>query len=476
MEWSAGSGAATGNRIGGWGRGTWRGTRRKSAFARIKPEGGFCFVPAMALIASWWAYKRSIVKLADLRVWLAIFEVMARRCGDRPRRFPPGVEHELAELTGLSLEVIRSALRRLERAGLLQKRETAFVAALDLDRLTTELREDLDGALSRVANHRRKVPLPRRLLRFLCGTTRPVLWATIIGHLLRCMYYRDGQCAPDGRCKASWVADVFEVDVRNVKAARRELMELGLLVREPSDQCSMNRWGPWVRFSLDWRMPGHRVSPPPRRGVLGGRLPPPGKNRELASRMENQQRRRVSLVSRFGRTWHIEPDELRSPQRLHALFERSVRFRLCRSGEAARLAFFATAARALRVASSNPAGLFATLVRGGHWRYATLGDEDLARGWLRKLRVPEPLKPQNQTNGPGATTVRPMEQRIESVGAVLSRLLAIGPVSVSQPTTGTSRHAADTGAGPLSHNRDMGLRSFAEEAPSAPSCEQRDRD
>jgi hypothetical protein len=49
------------------------------------------------------------------------------------------------------------------------------------------------------------------------------------------------------------------------------------------------------------------------------------------------------------------------------------------------LAFFATAARALRVATSNAPGLFATLVRSNRWGFATLADEDLARRWLQEL-------------------------------------------------------------------------------------------
>lgn len=432
---------------------------------------------ALALIASWWAYKRSIVKLADLRVWLAIFEVTARRCGDRPRRFPPGVEQELTELTGLSIEVVRSALRRLERTGLVRRHKTAFEPVLELGRLSVEEQEDFRRTLAEVANHRRRIPVPRRLLRFLCVTNRQVLLATTLGHLLRCMYYRDRQCAPDGRCKASWVAGVFEVDLRNVKAARRELIELGVLVIEPTHQCQLNRWGPSVRFNLDWRAPRPAQRPPPLQGARRHRIPPPYEDRKLASRLENQEPAGgKALVPKARRSWHVDVDELSSPVRLQTLYERCVALRLCRGGEAAQLAFFATAARATRVATKNAPGFFAALVRGGCWGYATLGDEDLARRWLQKLRAAEPWKPQDPTSGPGATTVRPMERRIESVGAVLSRLLAIGSVCAGRPTTGTSRHAVDTAAGPLSHNGNIGLQSFAEEAPSAPSCDQWDRD
>src|ERR1041384_6080599 len=95
-------------------RGTWRGTRRKSEFAARKPIGGFCFIPAMAILSLWWAYKQAIVGLLEIRVWLAVFETVARRCGARDRRRRRFVEHELARLVGISEERIRTSLRRLE--------------------------------------------------------------------------------------------------------------------------------------------------------------------------------------------------------------------------------------------------------------------------------------------------------------------------------------------------------------------------
>lgn len=367
-------------------RGTWRGTRRKSEFAQTKPEGGFCFVPAMGFIVTWWAYKRGILSLADVRVWLAIFEVVARRCIVQGNRSFSCVEHELAALVGGDAEHVAVSLRRLERLGYLRRTRTTFQATCDIDRLTLDERDELSQLLDQVKNHRRRVPVPRRVLRLLTRTARPVFWATTVGHLLRCMYYRNRQCAPDGRCKASWIASVFEVDVRNVKAARRELIEDGLLFMDPTDQCSMNRWGPRVRFNLTWKCDTPSEAPPPRSSALARQLPPPRKNRELASRLVDQEpARAAALGSPTSPSWHLEAGELKSLPALQRLFERCVALRLCRAGEAARLAFFATAARALRVATSNAPGLFATLLRSKRWGFATLADEDLARRWLRQL-------------------------------------------------------------------------------------------
>lgn len=424
-------------------RGTWRGTRRVSEYARTKPEGGFCFIPAMAVIAAWWAYKRGIIGLVDLRVWLAMFEAVARRCVDRGNCRPRFVEHEIAALVGTSVEHARGSIRVLERAGFLRWSETAVYLGNGIARLSDEQCDDLRRMTAQVRNHRRKVPVPRRVLRLLSRSKRPVLMATVLGHLLRCVYYRDGKCAPDGRCKSSWIADVFEVDVRNVKAARRELVGAGLLVMERTDQRSMNHWGPRVRFNFDWQAPPRVPSPsPPRPTDLPRQLPPPREDRELASRVENQKPARAGRVG-AARRWRVATEDLGEPKRLQGLFDRLVRLGVCRAGEASRLAFFATAARAVRVATVNAAGLLATLVRRGLWSYATLADEDRARSWLRPASTsaaasPSPVDSGTWLKSPGESR----NHAPEAVAAILARVLpAAGALTTNDAGTVGSRGA-----------------------------------
>jgi len=55
------------------------------------------------------------------------------------------------------------------------------------------------------------------------------------------LYYRQGQCHPAGFCKASWIAEVFGVSLRTVKAARHELEHLGLVQRIAVPHWVMNR-------------------------------------------------------------------------------------------------------------------------------------------------------------------------------------------------------------------------------------------
>lgn len=411
-------------------RGTFRGTSRNSPYARIKPEGGFCFIPAMAIIATWWAYKARILGLVEVRVWLAFFEVVARRCDDRSNRFPDSVEHELATLVGVSEAQVRTATRRLVRTGFLLPTRTLSRWHTVPQSLGPEDGEGLNEQIRRVENHRRLVPVPRRLLRFLTRTTRPVLWATALGHLLRCLYYRNGECAPDGRCKASWIAERFEVDARNVKAARRELVKLGVLIMEPTDQRSMNRWGPRVRFNLEWRDAAGEHRSPPRCDEKPRRLPPLYRNRELASRMEDQKPppAAVGVSSRKAR-WRVSMRDLESASSLNGLFARLVAAGSCEASESARLNLFALAARTRRVARVNPSGLLATLVRRGLWHFATIGDEDTARRWLRGLNERKSGGVGLLTEPKRTTVAREAKCRASpeptSAGEVLRRILPI---------------------------------------------------
>ena len=169
--------------------------------------------------------------------------------------------------------------------------------------------------------------------------------------------------------------------------------------------------------------------------------------------VRDQEYHAACLRGLFGsptsRSWHLEARDLKSLPALQRLFERCVALRLCRAGEAARLAFFATAARALRVATSNPPGLFATLVRSRRWGFATLADEDLARRWLRQLstadvRSSAPPSIRSRTSH----TQERVSRTPEAAAAVLYRLLAnLLPRSLSaEPPRNGVRDDATSGS------------------------------
>lgn len=83
---------------------------------------------------------------------------------------------------------------------------------------------------------------------------------------------------------------------------------------------------------------------------------------------------------------HTSIEDLRSPCRLLSLFDQAVRRGLVQGCDDDRLRFFAAAAHAIRCATSNAPGLFASVVNGGRWLHLTNGDEEVAAAWLRGLR------------------------------------------------------------------------------------------
>lgn len=349
------------------------------------PHGGFVFVSATGLLATWWAYKRGLIQFRDFRVWLATHELTAQRCVLEKGRVPRFRVEELGALIGgVGGEHLRASVRRLEAIGVLSWSEQRLVTLGSLDAMRTAATEELQVAVESVTNHRRKIPVPRRLLRLLARSTRPVLVATALGHLLRCMYYRKGQCAPSGLCKASWIAANFEVDERNVKAARQELESLGILLRDPASQYRLNRWGVPMRFNLEWEIPTAKRQSPPRRQQSTTETPPPRETGNSSfGRSENQKpvHPESGVRKRTGRgptLRHITELDLIDPRRTLELHRQAAAAGLIGSSESDRLKVLALAVHARVHAKRNAPGLFITGLRKGRW-YLTLSDEDQSR-------------------------------------------------------------------------------------------------
>lgn len=261
----------------------------RTAPLSTRVAGGYTLITGTALIAAWLAYKQRSIRLMDLRAWFACCELVAqRRASGANSRFCPREAH-VARMTEVDLPATAAALRRLAASGLLALGENGISVP---DEFNVELWLPSDSsryALAQVRHHARRVPVPRRMLRVLATSTRPVLIATVLGHLLRCLFFRSGKVASSGLCKSSWIAEVFGVDERNVKAARRELIECGWLCVDHASQRFLNRWGLPVRVNLDWErvavdatsvidgLRDGRVSPPPEVSQ-GFKSPPPLKN------------------------------------------------------------------------------------------------------------------------------------------------------------------------------------------------------
>ena len=96
-----------------------------------KPEGGFVLVQAWALVAAWQAVRAAILRPVDLRVWLATFEAVARRCGARKGSRPEFHIEELAVLTRSAVRTVTESVKALLASsnsrcqGISNRRQTA---------------------------------------------------------------------------------------------------------------------------------------------------------------------------------------------------------------------------------------------------------------------------------------------------------------------------------------------------------------
>src|SRR5712691_5194924 len=253
-----------------------------------KPVGGFVFLTVQQLCLLWWVYRTRRIRLMDFRVWFAAHEMVARRCQINASQLPDYTPRELHGLVGgVGGEYLRASLRRLEALGLLTWSNTKLTFATS----PTDLRgmNDCFGFFTMsqaIPNHHRRVPVPRQAVRLIAGGLKASVIATMLGHLLRCLYYREQRCCSGGWCKASWIAEVFGVDLRSVKAARKHLVAIGWLQTVPTPQRLCNRWGTYTLISLSWThatmgqaAEDHAATPPlaspPPPELCTTELPPP---------------------------------------------------------------------------------------------------------------------------------------------------------------------------------------------------------
>lgn len=407
-----------------------------------KPTGGFIFLTVQQLCLLWWAYRTRLIQLIDLRAWFAAQEMRARRCQLAPDQAPEYTPKELHGLVGgVGGEHLRASLRRLETLGLLTWSSTTLTFATS----PTDLRgvQDLSGfsaMLHAIPNHFRRVPVPRQAVRLIAGGLKTTVIATMVGHLIRCLYYKEHHCLSGGWCKASWIAEVFRLDLRSIKAARKHLVEIGWLRTFHTPQILCNRWGTYGLISLSWtrsamdraeenpalapalqaeasaETPPPGSPPPPDFSTT--QLPPPYKEhieplQELkhqkpaqtadplppptlaqhtepasgtpTSGVQKQEKKNTKIPTTQAPTLrHIVLDDLRDTDRLLALFEQAHGQGLIGKSDSQRLTFLATAEHARVIGSTNPCGLLAELIRRQLWHYVTESDEDAAYKRLKQ--------------------------------------------------------------------------------------------
>lgn len=361
-----------------------------------KPEGGYRFVSVTQLAMAWFAYKSGRIQFRDLRSYFALHEMDARRCECDSERLPSFTVAELQRLVGgAGGSGLRGSLGRLEASGLVSWSESAIRFSASPDVMSGEL-TPLWNLLAQIKNNRRRVPVPRRTVRLIAQCGRPVVVATVLAYLLRCVYLRQGGIVSHGTCKASWVASAFDVGVRNVKAARKFLTELGWLTPEETPQWHKQRYGGRAVVNLAWERPrsyaDRETESAPPAGEISTVSTPPDSDKELSSRSKNQKPargadRRAGFSSEKGEEpslRDVKVEDLRNTGRLLTLFEQAVGEGLSGGSDYDRLAFVMLAEHALVKGTRNPPGLFMHLLKNKLFHFGTNDDEDAAQDRLKR--------------------------------------------------------------------------------------------
>src|SRR5512142_3005260 len=221
------------------------------AQTRRKPDGGFFFFTVTQLMMAWSSLREGKIGLKELRAYFAFAEMKSRRCGPRDDAAP---EFGPAELRGLigGAGGERKAVKKLLAVGLMREvSKSSIEFATDPDELRFEP-ETLEASLALIPHPDRRVPVPRRIVRLIAGGARRTLIATILGHLIRCLFYKHGECHPKGCVKASWIAEVFGISERRVHEQRQHLVALGWLIPQETSQRILNGHALWVTINLAW--------------------------------------------------------------------------------------------------------------------------------------------------------------------------------------------------------------------------------
>lgn len=240
-----------------------------------KPAGGFALLPVDQLLLPWHAYQHGLIEPLTLRGYLASREMPERRCELEPGTRGHYRARELQELLGPAVRrrQATAVIEALAASGLVAWTEPA----IRLIAQPTDLQGLDPSAYAAMRAHVHpllyRVPVPRRMLRYLAREGSPGLIATTLGVVLQCVrYYRKNkQCRSGGTLSAAWLADCFGLTERTAYRGLATLDALGWLATVPPPPEIRCPDGPWRVVNMGWDVPQET----PRRERAATRRRPP---------------------------------------------------------------------------------------------------------------------------------------------------------------------------------------------------------
>lgn len=359
------------------------------------------------------ALKLKLISFAGVRVFFACIELAAIReaaarsrnkvkNGSR-RQKNRGVRYrvdELERLTGFKCAKVMRELKALEQAGVLIFSDSAISI---IKTVLPSAKQMLELASPR-RSPKRAIPIPRTLILFIADCTKSALGVTLIAYMMRSLGLRRGEetIRSAGSAKASWIADTFGLSLRAVRSARKELIRLGIISEDDSNQLKLNRSGSYFDINTNWKpkdketeeavnnLPNEylKFAPPPAKNCT--EFAPPNKYKETYSINKNHKTQKTEQSGFFNEykkrtpTLHkIQTEDLKRVGTLLVLFGQAVKAGWLKDTEANKLKFLSAAVRANAV-GDDPVRVFVTIVRRELWHYITQAQEDRAAQALRR--------------------------------------------------------------------------------------------
>jgi len=256
----------------------------------VHSQDGYKLIRADQLVGVIGALNDRRITFRAFRTYIGCFELLAiREAADRSK--PKGGKNRQrrflrSELTALidgkDRTTVSRELSSLKAAGLLAFAETGID-------LTAESRGDVLLPFLGSRGGKRLIPVPRQVLKFLAGCTRPALAKTVIAYLLRGLSLeRTGKVKSAGTVKISWICALCRISERAARAARAELIRLGWITKDTgSFQRKLNRDGAYFVIDPAWRRVFNRSAPLEARKSTGSA--PPKEKQETPYGSKNQK-------------------------------------------------------------------------------------------------------------------------------------------------------------------------------------------
>ena len=376
----------------------------------------------------------------DLRVFLALVELLHQRVAsyacklastsDKRSKSPQVVmpatytrEQLSSLLDGLSRGKLNESLRRLKKLGIASFSKHEIVI------------HEVSSEDHRFGTTRRRVPLPRRILRYLAalkGEKGTV--AVALAYLAWAMHLkRGGHITSWGRIKTSKISDMTGVTIRSCRRCRVALIEVGALSQDTeSHQLVLNRYGGRYEVNTDFESPFENyeqpsdVEPAPEsapEAVANSAvvtLSDPSMSQGLGAEKPSESApisiHRPSNESKNHRPFpgkalrsgaltskgnlpsevnlnNVKPKQLKKGSALLELYRQALAQKLFQHSEANLFSFLASAVKAVR-AGDDPARLFIWTIRN-NFQFITGTDEEIARTVQAKIRERYPRRLMN---------------------------------------------------------------------------------